>query len=155
MLNKNDILNFWGLGELKHFSLALPIIIVYFIFSLTPYDYRIIFINLVSLASIPVSFVIISNERKSFVSRKINFDKILPFILISNFDFVSIDELRYLIFALLYIILLNLPIIRYNFYKSRPVEIISKLTFATLLSLFIAQLIALGLLLLQISLYNK
>lgn len=155
MLKKHDILNFWGVGELKHFSLALSILIVYIIFSLIPYDYRIIFINLFSLASIPVSLVIISNERKSFYSRKINFDKILPFILISNFDFVSIDEFRYLLFAVLYIILNSLPFVKYNFYKSSPIEIISKLTFATLLSLFIAQLIALGLILLQISLYNK
>lgn len=155
MQKNNNILNFWGIGELNYFSLGFPILIVFFVFSIIPYEYRIIFINLISLASIPISLVLLSNERKSFFYRKINFDRILPFILISNFDFVCIDELRYLIFAFLYILLFKIPFIQYNFYKSHPFEIISKLTFATFLSLFIAQLIALGLLLLQFSLYNK
>ncbi|GEM_PF-3366778 len=155
MVKKIDILNFWGTGELKHLQLALPILIAFIAISIVPYDYRIIFINLVSVACVPISIILITNEKKLFAKRKIVFDKIIPFILVSNLDFVSIDEIRYLIFALLYMILLHLPFIKYDFYKSRPIEVISKLTFATVLSLFIAQLIALGILLLQISLYNK
>jgi len=155
MYKKIDILNFWGIGELKHLNIALPILIVSFAISIIPYEGRVMFINLLSLSCVPTAIILLVNERKSFAKKKIIIDKLIPFILVSNLDFVSIDEIRYIIFAVLYIILLNLPFIKYDFYKSRPFEIISKLSFAIVLSFFIAQIIALGILLLQISQYNK
>ncbi|HOQ48976.1 MAG TPA: hypothetical protein PLV01_04015 [Candidatus Kapabacteria bacterium] len=155
MYKKIDILNFWGIGELKHLNIALPILIVSFAISIIPYEGRVMFINLLSLSCVPSAIILLVNERKSLAKKKIIIDKLIPFILVSNLDFVSVDEIRYIIFAVLYIILLNLPFIKYDFYKSRPIEIISKLSFAIVLSLFIAQIIALGILLLQISQYNK
>lgn len=150
-----DILNLWGVANWKYLSITFPLIFLYLLIIVIPYDYRALFIGLLSTAIIPVTTIMIANTRASIPIRKINSEKIIAFLVVSNLEFIHIDELRFGIFTLLLAFIYNLPFLKYDIYKSRALEIIAKLSFSTALAIFLTMTINLSILLLKITSFNK
>lgn len=155
MIKQNDLLNFWGTSNWKYLSSAFPILVFAFLFITIPDDFRNIIIWLSTFGLLTVSLVMFYNERNSVVKKKINFDKVFAFIIGCNLEFIHIDEFRIIIFAIIFILINNLPFLKYDFHKSNSIEIIAKLSLSTALAFFFTQIISIILLLVEITSFSQ
>ncbi len=146
------LLSFFGIGKLKYGANSLSLAAAAVAISLLPIDYRADVALMLFIALSPIVCLLIYNARLSFVATSgVAIDKILILLLLSSFEFLSADLIRYFIMASVLILSLNVPFLNFDAKADKSSSVIIKILIVCVVVVFITVMLNLSIVLLKLS----